>query len=132
MKLVENILRFERHYSKAVQLKDKDITDYLIYNTVAMDCFQAVNALIEIGEILVTKNKIGFPSTYREIFELLFKEGILTEEEFESAKRLVYLRNLISHEYYRISESELLEMVDLLGKIKEFVERIKKQEGKNE
>ncbi|MEM7821823.1 MAG: HepT-like ribonuclease domain-containing protein [Candidatus Aenigmatarchaeota archaeon] len=132
MKLLENILRFERHYSKAVQLKDKDIADYLIYNTLAMDCFQAVNALIEIGEILVTKNKIGFPSTYREIFELLFKEGFLTEEEFESAKRLVYLRNLISHEYYRISESELLEMVELLEKIKEFVERIKKQEGKNE
>ncbi|MEO0302137.1 MAG: hypothetical protein ABIM98_09250 [candidate division WOR-3 bacterium] len=59
MKLVENILRFERHYCKAVQLKDKDITDYFIYNTVAMDCFQAVNALIEIGEILVIKNKIG-------------------------------------------------------------------------
>ncbi|MEO0268967.1 MAG: HepT-like ribonuclease domain-containing protein [candidate division WOR-3 bacterium] len=132
MKLVENILRFERHYSKAVQLKDKDITDYFIYNTLAMDCFQAVNALIEMGEIIVTKNKIGFPSTYREIFELLFKEEILTEEEFESAKRLLYFRNLISHEYYRISESELLEMVDLLEKIKEFVERIKKIGGKNE
>jgi len=132
MKLVENILRFERHYSVAVQLKDKDLRDYLIYNTLAMDCFQAVNALIEIGEFLVTKNKIGFPSIYREIFELLFKVGIITEEEFESAKRLIYLRNLIAHEYYRISESELLEMVSLLEKIKGFVERIKKHEVENE
>ena len=46
-------------------MKDKDISDYFVYNTLAMECFQAVNALIEIGEHVITREKLGFPSTYR-------------------------------------------------------------------
>lgn len=65
MRLVENILRFERHLANAKKLKDKDISDYFVYNTLAMECFQAVNALIEIGEHVITREKLGFPSTYR-------------------------------------------------------------------
>ena len=37
--LVENILRFERHLANAKKLKDKDISDYFVYNTLAMECF---------------------------------------------------------------------------------------------
>lgn len=125
MKLIENILRFERHLAQAVKLKDKDISDYLIYNTLAMECFQAVNALIEIGEYIVVKNKLGFPSSYREIFEILENSKIIEKEELENLKRLIFLRNLIAHEYQKISSEELLEMVDLLEKVKKFVERVK-------
>ena len=80
-------------------MKEKDISDYLVYNTLAMECFQAVNALIEIGGYIVTKKKLGFPSTYREIFELLQKDGMMNEEMFNATKRLVFLRDLIAHEY---------------------------------
>jgi uncharacterized protein YutE (UPF0331/DUF86 family) len=129
MKLVENILRFEKHLEGAIRLKDKNISDYLVYNTLAMECFQAVNALIEIGEYIVAKNKLGFPSSYREIFELLEESGFITKNELEDVKRLVFLRNLIAHEYQRISEDELQEMPDLLCKIRPFVDRTK-EEGK--
>lgn len=127
MKLLDNILRFENHYKGTSKLKNEDISNYFTYNTMAMECFQAVNALIEIGEYIVTKNKIGFPSTYNQIFELLFKEKVIYSDELKVFKRLVYLRNLISHEYYKISEDELLEMANLLDKVKEFVDRIKKE-----
>lgn len=126
MKLVENILRFERHLEGAIKLKNRDISEYLVYNTLAMECFQGVNALIEIGEYIITKNKLGFPSSYREIFEILEKNKIIDREELESLKRLVFLRNLIAHEYKRISEDELLEMIDLLEKVKIFVDRVRK------
>lgn len=101
MKLIENILRFERHLAGAVKLKDKDISDYLIYNTLAMECFQAVNALIEIGEYIVAKNKLGFPLSYREIFEILENNKIIRKEELESLKRLIFLINLIAHKYQK-------------------------------
>ena len=58
MKLAENILRFEEHFQNARKLVDRGITDYLVYNTLAMECFQAVNALIEIGEYIVTKKRV--------------------------------------------------------------------------
>ena len=126
MRLSKALLRFERHLNGALKLKNKDISDYLIYNTLAMECFQAVNSLIEIGEYLVSKKMLGYPSTYREIFEILYKAEIITKDELNYTKRLIFLRNLIAHEYERISEAELLEMVDLLSKVKPFINRIKK------
>jgi uncharacterized protein YutE (UPF0331/DUF86 family) len=128
MKLVENILRFEEHFQNARKLVDENITDYLVYNTLAMECFQAVNALIEIGEYIVTKKHIGFPSTYREIFELIHKNQMITDDVLNATKRLIFLRNLIAHEYYKIKQEELKEMVKLLGVVKDFVEKAKEVE----
>jgi len=125
MRLVEYILRFERHLEGAKKLKSKDVRDYFIYNTLAMECFQAVNTLIDIAQYIVMKKRLGFPSTYRELFEILEKAGYISEEELKAFKRLVFLRNLIAHEYYRISENELLEMVNLIEKCSDFVNRIK-------
>ncbi|WP_048086639.1 hypothetical protein [Ferroglobus placidus] len=41
MRLVEYILRFERHLEGAKNLKSKDVRDYFVYNTLAMECLQA-------------------------------------------------------------------------------------------
>ena len=129
MRLIEYILRFERHLKGAVNLKSKDVKDYYIYNTMAMECFQAANTLIDLAQYIVAKKKLGFPSTYRELFEILENEGYISEDELRTFKRLIFLRNLIAHEYYRISESELLEMVNLLEKCSDFVNRIKAEAG---
>ncbi len=132
MKLIENILRFEKHTQGALNLMKENIGDYFIYNTLAMECFQAANALIEIAEYLVAQKKLGIPSSYREIFELLNKSGFLNPQELEDFKRIVFLRNLIAHEYYRISTEELLEIAKLLGQARNFVERVKISEPRNQ
>lgn len=126
MRIVDLIMRFERHSENASIVAEKDISDYFVYNTLAMECFQSVNALIEIGEWIVTEKKLGFPGTYREIFELLHNNKIIDSETFECIKRLIFLRNLISHEYYKITESELTETVTLLEKSKKFIEQVKR------
>ncbi len=46
----------------------------------------------------------------------------MTKEEEKIAKRLIFLRNLITHEYYRITEKEIRKMPNLLLKISNFVE----------
>ncbi|MBO8183773.1 MAG: DUF86 domain-containing protein [Archaeoglobus sp.] len=125
MRFVEYVLRFQKHLQGALNLKSKDVRDYFVYNTLAMECFQGVNTLIEIAQYLVAKKKLGFPSTYRELFEILESAGYISNDELKVFKRLIFLRNLIAHEYYRISESELLEMVNLLEKASDFVTRIR-------
>ncbi|MFN3407193.1 MAG: type VII toxin-antitoxin system HepT family RNase toxin [Caldimicrobium sp.] len=126
MRIIELISRFVLHLSKARENAKKDVSDYYIYTALAMECFQAVNTLIEIGEWIVAEKRLGFPSTYREIFELLYKEKIIDKPTLESIKRLIFLRNLISHEYYKITENELLEMVELLEHAERFVNEVKK------
>lgn len=125
MRFVEYVLRFQKHLQGALNLKSKDVRDYFVYNTLAMECFQGVNTLIEIAQYLVAKKKLGFPSTYRELFEILESAGYISNNELKVFKRLIFLRNLIAHEYYRISESELLEMVNLLEKASDFVTRVR-------
>ncbi|MDY6985260.1 MAG: HepT-like ribonuclease domain-containing protein [Candidatus Thermoplasmatota archaeon] len=125
MRIVDLIMRFETHSKNARDSAEKDVSDYFVYNTLAMECFQSVNALIEIGEWMVTEKKLGFPATYREIFELLYNHKIIDKETFENIKRLIFLRNLISHEYYKITRDELIEMVDLLKSAEKFIERVK-------
>jgi len=128
MRIIDFIIRFESHTNNAKFVVTKDISDYFVYNTLAMECFQAVNSLIEIGEWIVAERKLGFPSTYREIFELLYNNKIINKEIFESIKRLIFLRNLIAHEYYKITKDELVEMVDLLKIAEKFVKEVKEKQ----
>lgn len=130
MKIIEQIIRFENHYKNAVEVSKKDLSDYFVYNTLAMECFQAVNSLIEIAEYIVSKNKLGFPSTYKELFEILHKNKFLDKKSWNDIKKLIFYRNLIAHEYYKISEKELKEMVKLLKSANKFVQNVKKKEDK--
>ncbi len=126
MRILDNILRFENHLNGAKKLRGKNLSDYLVYNTLAMECFQSANALIDIAESITNIKKLGFPSTYMEVFEYLYKNEIIKEDELKKAKKIVFLRNLISHEYYKIRENELIEMVELLEGMENFINRVKK------
>lgn len=124
-RFAENIVRFENHVRGIGELAGRDLSDYLVYNTFAMECFQAANALIETGEYAVARKKLGFPSTCREVFELLARGGLLKKPDLEKIKRVVFLRNLIAREYQKISERELAEMGSLLEELSAFVSGLK-------
>ncbi len=120
------ISRINGHIQKAREiLEEKKLSDYYAATSLTMECFQAVNNLIDLGEVVVTEKNLGFPEKYRETFEFLFKARIINQESLEAFKRLIFLRNLISHEYYRIKEEELREMVSLLKLAEEFTENKK-------
>jgi len=105
----------------------QNISDYFVFNTLAMECFQAVNSAIELGELIVSEKNLGFPSRYREIFELLYNAKMISKKTLESFKRLVFLRNLIAHEYYMITDEELMEMATLLRCFDELIANAKKE-----
>ncbi|MCX7844014.1 MAG: DUF86 domain-containing protein [Candidatus Bipolaricaulota bacterium] len=124
MKLAANILRFEDHLRRAQELAKMDLNDYFVYTALAMECFQAVNALIEVAEHVVVQQRLGVPSSYREVFEILYGHGWLTAEELQAAKRLVFLRNVIAHEYQKIQASDLQGAANLLVLIHGFIRRV--------
>lgn len=67
------------------------------------------------------------PDTYGQVFDVLYRQGVIPFEAAGAGKRLVYLRNLIAHEYHVISEQELLEAVDLLSKVEELLTVAKRE-----
>ena len=125
MRLASIISRVEKHINKAKELAKLNISDDIVFNALAMECFQAVNSAIELGEYIVSEKNLGFPSKYREIFELLYRAKIIDRKKLNDIKRLIFLRNLISHEYYTITANELKEMVRLLNSLNELVKKAK-------
>lgn len=123
------ISRVERHRRKAREIVSHELSNELAFDALAMECFQAVNSAIELGELIVSEKNLGFPSTYKEIFEMLYKAKMISDRTLDEMKRLVFLRNLISHEYYTITEDELKEMEGLLDSLDELVKAAKKAFG---
>lgn len=126
IRLTSIISRMEKHGTKAKELGKKDLSDYLVFNALAMECFQAVNSAIDLAELIVSEKNLGFPSNYREIFELLYEAKLIGKKTSDDIKRLVFLRNLISHEYYTITQKELKEMANLFGCLDELIESAKR------
>jgi uncharacterized protein YutE (UPF0331/DUF86 family) len=127
MRLADAIARFENHRQRAYQLNAQDISDYFIFTALAMECFQAVNSLIEVGQLLIARRTLVVPDTYRQVFEVLGQLQIISTEAAEAGKRLVYVRNLIAHEM--ITEEELLEAIVLLSHMDPLSE-VAKQEAR--
>ncbi|MDI6855587.1 MAG: DUF86 domain-containing protein [Candidatus Thermoplasmatota archaeon] len=125
IRLASAISRIEKHKRKAKELSKQDLSNYLVFSALAMECFQAVNATIDLGELIVSEKRLGYPSKYREIFEFLYNEKIIGNKTLENIKRLIFLRNLISHEYYTITERELKEMANLLDCLDELMKKAK-------
>ncbi len=104
----------------------KDIgKDLDAYDALAMSCLQLVNRLVDLGKVIISERHLGFPETYTDVFKALRNAGIITDDELKLVTKLVYYRDLISHEYSNITPKELMEFRENLPKIKKMVERLK-------
>ena len=89
---------------------------------------QAVNALIEVAEHVVVRKRLGIPSSYREIFEILQRQRWHSGEELQAAKSLVFIGNVIAHEYHRLRPEDLRNAVDGLAQVQGFIRRAAERE----
>lgn len=130
MRLASIISRIERHVDRAHKLMKRDLSD-VVFSAISMECFQAINSAIDLGEFLISKYNLGMPSTYREIFEILQRNNIITDEILNKMKKLIFYRNLIAHEYYTIGEKDLEEIVKMLDALKDLIRSVKEYENRN-
>jgi len=71
-------------------------------------------------------NNLGIPSTYRDIFKLLSKNGFIDKTLEKELSRLVFYRNLLSYGYYDLTDKDIFDVLGRRDVIKQFVEKIKK------
>jgi uncharacterized protein YutE (UPF0331/DUF86 family) len=70
---------------------------------------------------------MGIPSTYREIFTLLRKNGFISDNLSRDMIGLVAYRHLLSHEYHGIDEEKLFILTTKIETIREFVDLMLKR-----
>jgi uncharacterized protein YutE (UPF0331/DUF86 family) len=72
---------------------------------------RAIQALLDLGRHVVVKSGWGNPANYREVFELLERGGVLAPEFASRVKGIAGYRNRLVHDYARVSEEEMWEIL---------------------
>ncbi|MEW6276796.1 MAG: DUF86 domain-containing protein [Bacillota bacterium] len=67
----------------------------------------SIEAVIDIGNHIVARERLGVPKTYGEIFELLAQAGITSPEFTAIGRKMVKFRNRAVHLYADLDEKEV-------------------------
>ncbi len=105
--------------------REEDLNNKRNFYAVSMVMFSLLNRVLDLGSEMVISHDLGIPSTNRDIFVLLEKNGLISTELGKEMKGLVTFRNLLSHEYHGINESKLFLLTKKVGTIREFVDLMK-------
>ena len=124
-KIISDIERYLAEMQELGIRTPADLADRKNYHSLSMVMFTIINKTIDLGSEMVLANKLGVPSTYSEIFELLSRKKIITDKLRSELSKLVRYRNRISHEYFDLKEMELFSLCNEIGVVNEFVTVVK-------
>jgi len=124
-RIISDIEKYLRDLEELDIKEARDLADKRNFYAISMVLFSILNRTIDLGEELVMANNLGMPSTYREIFKLLVKNKLIDANLGEGLSNLVFYRNLLSHEYYELTEKDVLDVSSRINIVNKFVERAK-------
>jgi uncharacterized protein YutE (UPF0331/DUF86 family) len=124
-KMISDIERYLRDLKELDIQKVEDLDDKKNLYALSMVLFSITGRTIDLADEIVMANDLGMPSTYREIFKLLAKNGYIDATLMENMSNLVFYRNLLAHEYYDVTEKDLFALLENIGMVRQFVDRVK-------
>jgi uncharacterized protein YutE (UPF0331/DUF86 family) len=130
-KIVSDIER----YTKDLQELDirglEELEDRRTLYALSMLLFTIINRSLDLADEVIITNRLGMPSSYREIFDILRRRGFIDRGLADEMARLVFYRNMIAHQYDDLTDEDLYSLYERLGTILSFVDRMKEiiQEG---
>ncbi len=98
-----------------------DLHDKRNFYASSMILFSLLNRVFDLGSEMAIAHNLGIPGTYREIFVMLRKNGIIENDLAHEMIGLVTYRNLLSHEYHGITEETLYNLTKKIDSIRQFV-----------
>jgi uncharacterized protein YutE (UPF0331/DUF86 family) len=119
-----------------IELKDLDEYKNLDFSTYSKDrkarrdveriTENIVNAIIDIGKIILAGEEIALPDTYREIFIKLGDSGLIDARLAACLSDLARLRNILAHQYLDIKWEMIKDFIAQGGKeVKLFLDTIR-------
>ena len=124
-KIISDIEKYLRDLEGLDIRGAKDLADKRNFYATSMVLLSILNRAIDLGEEIVMANNLGMPSTYKEIFRLLVKNNLINTNLGEGLSNLVFYRNLLSHEYYELTERDVFAVSKKINVVKKFAERTK-------
>ena len=124
-KIISDIEKYFRDLKELDIKRVEYLEDKKNFYSLSMVLFSILNRAIDLGEEMVVANDLGMPSTYREIFRLLSKNKFIEKGLEKRLSNLVFYRNLLSHEYYDLTEKDVFDVFKRIKVVRQFVNIVK-------
>lgn len=106
---------------------DEFTSDFKNFDSAKYNLQIAIEAMIDIGNHIISRKGLGTPKTYRDTFEALHKGNIIPREDLATYKLMVRFRNRIVHFYDEIDDREVYKILqNNLGDFSSFIEHVDK------
>ncbi|MFH1520172.1 MAG: HepT-like ribonuclease domain-containing protein [Candidatus Micrarchaeota archaeon] len=124
--MVKDVERYLYDLSE-INIKTKEaLSNKESYYAVSMLVFSIMNRVLDVGnEIISGSENIPIPGSYGETFELLSQNKIINPKLSSSLSGLTKYRNIIAHEYYRLTNTELFKLKNDIFVVQDFIKEIK-------
>jgi uncharacterized protein YutE (UPF0331/DUF86 family) len=66
---------------------------------------KVIEAIIDLGKMLIADKKLREPSNNREVFQILEEEGLFQSKLMPLIDKMIGMRNVLVHSYNRIDDS---------------------------
>lgn len=89
-----------------------NLNDYRKNDMIVLNLQRACEAVIDLGMYVVSSRKLGLPQNKRECFELLAKNGIISEDMKHNMQGMIGFRNIAVHDYKEMDEEILKDVIE--------------------
>ncbi|WP_422446107.1 type VII toxin-antitoxin system HepT family RNase toxin [Thermoanaerobacterium sp. DL9XJH110] len=106
---------------------DEFISDFKYFDSAKYNLQTAIEAMIDIGNHIISRRGLGIPKTYADTFEILQKSGIIAKKDADIYKLMAKFRNRIVHFYDEVDDKEVYRVLqNNLGDFDSFIQQISK------
>lgn len=108
-------------------------TDLTRQDAATLNVQRACEAVLDMGQHLVRRERLGVPQSSRDVFELLARGKWIDATLADALKRMVAFRNIAVHDYQSLLLPILVSVVTLhLGEFLEFTQTILMRDADNQ
>ena len=128
-KVKQKIFYMKENLNKLIELKDKPrgefLGDFRNVDSAKYLLQISIEAMLDISNHIIARNRWEKPETNKECFEVLSKHGIIEEKYVNIYFAMAKFRNRIVHMYYDVDEVVIYETLqNNLNDIENFIEKI--------
>lgn len=106
------------------------MSDFTRQDAAILNIQRACEAALDMGHYLIRRDRLGFPKSARNVFELLCEGGWLAPQLLVSMKNMVGFRSIAVHEYQRLQLPIMVSIITChLGDFVQFSSEILRREG---
>ena len=103
------INRIKEEYENNKQLFLSDLTKQ---DSVILNLERASQATIDIATHIIKVKKLGIPNSSRELFEILERYDIISQESAYNMKAMVGFRNIAVHDYQNLNLEIVISIIE--------------------